>query len=63
MTTEDSHITIDCESVENVSEFIYLGAIFTNKYDDSREIRRIAIAKKTQPLRSRISGKIRAFHL
>ena len=42
----DDHIFINGEPVENVQKFIYLGATFTNDYDDSDEIkRRIGIAK------------------
>ena len=43
----DSSILVNNEAVENVDKFTYLGAVFTNTYDDSTEIRRrIAIAKK-----------------
>ena len=43
----DSSILVNNEAVENVEKFTYLGAVFTNTYDDSTEIRRrIAIAKK-----------------
>ena len=43
---DDEHVTINGVAVENVKEFTYLGAVFTNTYDDSPEIkRRIAIAK------------------
>ena len=43
---DDEHVTINGVAVENVKEFTYLGAVFTNTYDDSLEIkRRIAIAK------------------
>ena len=42
----DEHVTINGMIVENVKEFTYLGAVLTNTYDDSPEIkRRIAIAK------------------
>ena len=42
----DEHVTINGMIVENVKEFIYLGAVLTNTYDDSPEIkRRITIAK------------------
>ena len=43
---DDSHDIINNEPVENVTHFTYLGAVFTNNYDDSAEIkRRIGIAK------------------
>ena len=43
---DDTHILVSNEPVENVSYFTYLGAIFTNNYDDTKEIEhRIAIAK------------------
>ena len=43
---DNTHISINGEPVENVQKFIYLGATFTNDYDDSVEIkRRIGIAK------------------
>ena len=39
-------ITLEEETVEVVKEFKYLGALITNNYDDTKEIRRrIAIAK------------------
>ena len=42
----DEHVTINGMIVENVKEFTYLGAVLTNTYDDSPEIkRRITIAK------------------
>ena len=41
-----NYVSINGEPVENVQKFIYLGATFTNDYDDSVEIkRRIGIAK------------------
>ena len=43
---DDEHATINGVAVENVKEFTYLGAVFTNTFDYSPEIkRRIAIAK------------------
>ena len=43
---DDEHININGVAVENVKEFTYLGAVITNTYDDSPEIkRRTAIAK------------------
>ena len=40
------NLVIDGEDVETVSNFCYLGAIFTDSYDDTKEIkRRITIAK------------------
>ena len=43
---DNNHISINGELVENVQKFIYLGATFTNDYDDSVEIKkRIGIAK------------------
>ena len=45
---DDEHVTINGVVVENVKEFTYLGAVLTNTYDDSPEIkRRITIAKNT----------------
>ena len=38
---EAEHIIIDNnERIENVDEFVYLGALITNDYDDTKEIRR-----------------------
>ena len=43
---EDFEISLKEETVEVVKEFKYLGALITNNYDDTKEIRgRIAIAK------------------
>ena len=43
---EDFEITLEEETVEVVKEFEYLGAVITNNYDNTREIRRRrAIAK------------------
>ena len=43
---DDQNLVIGDEEVETVSDFCYLGAIFTDCYDDTKEIRRrIAIAK------------------
>ena len=43
---DETPIIINGYAVENVKQFTYLGAVFTNTYDDSLEIkRRIAIAK------------------
>ena len=36
----ENGIVIDGDPVENVTEFTYLGATFTNKGDDSTEIKR-----------------------
>ena len=42
---EDFEITLEEETVEVVKEFKYLGALITNNYDDTKEIRRrIAIS-------------------
>ena len=42
----NGYIIVDNEPVENVNEFIYLGALLTNNYDNTKEIRRrISIAK------------------
>ena len=35
---DDNHILVNNEPVENVSNFTYLGAIFTNNYDDTKEM-------------------------
>ena len=43
---EDFEITLEEETVEVVKEFKYSGALITNNYDDTKEIRRrIAISK------------------
>ena len=43
---DDQNLVIDGEDVETVSNFCYLGAIFTDSYHDTKEIkRRIANAK------------------
>ena len=42
---EDFEITLEEETVEVVKEFKYLGALITNNYDDTKAIRRIAMAK------------------
>ena len=43
---EDFEITLEEETVEVLKEFKYLGALITNNYDDTKEIRRrIAIAQ------------------
>ena len=43
---DDQNLLIGGEEVETFSNFCYLGAIFTDSYDDTKEIkRRIAIAK------------------
>ena len=42
----DENLIVDNQSVENVEDFNYLGATFTNKVDDTKEVRRrIAMAK------------------
>ena len=42
---DDQHIRINGTEIKNVTQFTYLGATFTNTYDDTPEIkRRIAIA-------------------
>ena len=42
LTAKDAdHITVsNNEIIENVKEFIYLGTLITNTYDDTKEIRR-----------------------
>ena len=51
----DSHITVDNDAVENVTDFTYLGATFTDNYDESKEIRRrIGIAKSATTALSNI---------
>ena len=43
---EDIEITFEVETIENVNKFMYLGALITENYDDTKEIgRRIAIAR------------------
>ena len=42
----NTNIKINNEPVENAKEFTYLGAVFTDNYDDSIEIKkRLAVAK------------------
>ena len=42
----DQNLVIGGEEAETISDFCYLGVIFTDSYDDTKEIkRRIAIAK------------------
>ena len=44
---EQEYILANGQDIENVKNFVYLGAMSTEHYDDSKEIkRRIAIAKK-----------------
>ena len=42
----DENLILDNQNVENEEEFNYLGTVFTNKVDDTKEVRRhIAMAK------------------
>ena len=42
----DENLVVDNQKVENAEEFDCLGAVFTNKVDDTKEVRRrIAMAK------------------
>ena len=51
----DSGIVIDGKTVETVTKFKYLGAIFTSNGDDSTEVnRRICIAKNSTVALSKI---------
>ena len=46
MRNEQDNILVNGQDIENVKNFVYLGAMITENYDDSKEIkRRIAIAK------------------
>ena len=45
-TNDDEHITVNGVAVENVKEFIYLGAVFANTYDDPPEIKRTIFVAK-----------------
>ena len=43
---EQDSILVNGQDIENVKNFVYLGAMITENYDDSKEIkRRIAITK------------------
>ena len=43
---EQNNISVNGQDIENVKDFVYLGAMITENYDDSKEIkRRITIAK------------------
>ena len=43
---ELDNIIVNGQDIENMKNFVYLGAMITENYDDSKEIkRRIAIAK------------------
>ena len=46
-TKDADHIKVDNnEIIENVKEFVYLGTLITNNYDDTKEIhRRLCIAR------------------
>ena len=47
MQNEQDNILVKGQDIENVKNFVYLGAAIAENYDDSKEIkRRIAIAKK-----------------
>ena len=46
MRNEQDNILVNGQDIENVKNFVYLGAMITENYDDSKEIkRRIAIVK------------------
>ena len=46
MRNEQDNILVNGQDIENVKNFVYLGAMITENYDDSKEIKRcIAIAK------------------
>ena len=46
MRNEQDNILVNGQDIENVKNFVYLGAMITENHDDSKEIkRRIAIAK------------------
>ena len=38
--TDENCIQVNGENIENVVNFVYFGSMFTNKHDDSKEIRR-----------------------
>ena len=42
---EHRNIRINGDKIESAKQFTYLGAVLTNSYDDTPEIKRIAIAK------------------
>ena len=43
---EQSDISVNGQAIENVKDFVYLGAMITENYEDSKEIKRhITIAK------------------
>ena len=54
------HVTINGVAVENVKECTYLGAVFTNTYGDSPEIKEELLLPKTPQLLSISSGKTEA---
>ena len=44
---EQDNMLVNGQDIENMKNFVYLGAMITENYDDSKEIkRRIAIAEK-----------------
>ena len=44
--SEQNNISVNGQDIESLEHFVYLGAMITENYDDSKEIkRRIAIAK------------------
>ena len=51
---EDFEFTLEGEAVQIVKEVRYLGALTTNNYDGTKEIRRIAIAKNVTVSLSKI---------
>ena len=44
--TDDNCVQVNGENIENVVNIVYLGSMFTNNHDDSKEIkRRLCIAR------------------
>ncbi|KAG1710469.1 Sodium- and chloride-dependent glycine transporter 1 [Nymphon striatum] len=51
-TNSQDHIQVNGEQIDNVDNFEYLGSMFTNNSDDSKEIRRLGIARNAMALSS-----------
>ena len=64
LQNEQSNISVNGQDIENVKDFVYLGAMITENYDDSKGIkRRITIAKNAMISLVKIFGKTDQFQL
>ena len=62
---EAEHIIIgNNERIENVDKFVYLGALITNNYDDTKEIRRrLCIARNANGFINEDMERQKYYHL